>query len=391
MNRNIFLGVLFVGLTLFSINSAHAWPLDKDEIEKQDKIFKYWWKTDLEWKLDNLPKIGMVDEHRRPWAGHIYPDYAGGCYVPLRKYDEALHPRDYLASRYERYDQSIRYAPHWAGHCNGWTAASIRHAEPRNNVTRNGVVIKPSDIKGMLAKLYVHNAYQPLTGDDTAQINAGIFHVTLCNWIGKNKHPIGMDKALGWEIWNYPIYAYKATWAKRGENQAEVRLNFGFVDMTDREYEKAPQKYQFMYFHYQLYLDDNGKITGGHYYWDSNRIDLLWVSLKPYQGGKKGNEEGNPHLKVEDVLSLWRESVPKQYRENWRNIDPVAEDALKDQLEEKESERVLVDNEPARSHFWGLFLGDAESLLEVSDADSETRASIPNAERDSTVAAADRE
>lgn len=102
-------------------------------------------------------------------------------------------------------------------------------------------------------------------------------------------------------------------------------MNIGYSNMTDREYDKAPKLYQFLHFHYLLYLDDEGKIVGGHYYWDSDQIDLLWVPLRPYQGGKKGNKEGNPHLDVNEVLALWRESVPEQYRRDWHNIDSASE------------------------------------------------------------------
>jgi len=36
-------------------------------------------------------------------------------------------------------------------------------------------------------------------------------------------------------------------------------VNIGYSNMTDREYDKAPKLYQFLHFHYLLYLDDDGK------------------------------------------------------------------------------------------------------------------------------------
>ena len=47
--------------------------------------------------------------------------------------------------------------PNWHGHCNGWTAATIRHAEPQNSVRINGVTFTPADIKAMLAEIYIYN------------------------------------------------------------------------------------------------------------------------------------------------------------------------------------------------------------------------------------------
>ena len=51
-------------------------------------------------------------------------------------------------------------------------------------------------------------------------------------------------------------------------------------------------------------------------------------TLKPIQGGEKGNEAGNPHLDVKEVLAIWRESVPEEARSKWFNIDPTDEDRL---------------------------------------------------------------
>ena len=55
---------------------------------------------------------------------------------------------------------------------------------------------------------------------------------------------------------------------------------------------------------------------------------MLWTPRKPAQGGTAGNERGNPHVSVKEVLSIWRESVPAELRSKWLNIDPPAEDQV---------------------------------------------------------------
>ena len=82
-------------------------------------------------------------------------------------------------------------------------------------------------------------------------------------------------------------------------------MNIAYVDATPREYDKAPHTRRTMYFHYLLSLNDEGNIVGGRYL-GGNRIDMLWTPLKPIQGGEKGNEAGNPHLNVKEVLAIWR-------------------------------------------------------------------------------------
>ena len=55
---------------------------------------------------------------------------------------------------------------------------------------------------------------------------------------------------------------------------------------------------------------------------------MLWSPLKPTQGGKEGNESGNPHLDAKTILSMWRESAPMDQRKKWMNIDPTDEDKI---------------------------------------------------------------
>ena len=97
---------------------------------------------------------------------------------------------------------------------------------------------------------------------------------------------------------------------------------------TPREYDKGPKFNRTMAFHYVLDLDDEGNITGGRYYGDTNQIDMLWTPLKPVPGGQKGNERGNPYVDIKEVLAIWRESVPETIRKQWMNIDPTDEDRL---------------------------------------------------------------
>jgi hypothetical protein len=218
--------------------------------------------------------------------------------------------------------------PTWYGHCNGWTAAAIRHAEPQMNVVRNGVVFTPADIKGLLAELYMYTESEFLGGVDMA-INPATLHVSLANWLGRGSHPIGMETAVGEVVINFPIYSYKSTVRMMSPREAEVRTTIRYTLNTPREYDKGPANFnRQMYFHYALHLDEEGEIKGGHYYGDSAQIDMLWAPLKPTQGGEEGNKRGNRHLNMKEVLAIWRESVPEDLRKQWLNIDPTEEDRI---------------------------------------------------------------
>lgn len=353
-----------VSLMLLGIVQAVAWaaPIREEEVKQQKENFQQWWNAELVWRFDDLPAKGSVPQGRMPYAGAEYPDRAGGTTNVLRKYDQAFNRGRSLAASHEQWDIKVHSTqgggsgrglfglarlgrpapPHWSGHCNGWVTAAIRHAEPENNVVRNGVVFTPADIKGLFAELYMYTDTVFLGGVDAA-INPALMHVVIANWVGRGKHPIGMETSVGEEVWNYPIYAYSSAFAKHGDREVEVKVNVGYVKSLGREYNKAPENFRYKYFHYTLDLNEKGEITGGSYYRDSDRIDMLWAPLKASAPGSEGNGQGNPHLKAEEVLAMWRESVPEEKRKNWWNIDPVAEDAV--QESEIQPEGVVAGND----------------------------------------------
>jgi hypothetical protein len=341
---------LFVALFFVHVPFLLAAPISSNEREEQVEAFQQWWGTELEWRFNELPEKGGVPEFRIPYSGHDYPDRAGGTMNALRKYDLAFHRGRQVATSWERSDvggdrssqrvwvrgrglfRNLIAAPQpnvpgWYGHCNGWTSAAIRHAAPERSVVRNGVRFTPADIKGLLAEIYMYTDAQFLGGVDSA-INPGTLHVMLANWIGRGSFPIGMEASLGPEKWNYPAYAYTTTFAKRSANRVEVKLNLAYSMSTKREYDRAEHIKRVKYFHYELELDEQGQIIGGVYYRDSSRIDMLWAPLKPAPGGQPGNERGNPHIDIAEVLSIWRESVSESLRSKWFNIDPTDADRI---------------------------------------------------------------
>jgi hypothetical protein len=382
MKKPLVLATLKICVLVIVASTANAANLSEKTVKEQNEIHKQWWGEELEWRFDELPATGMVEKMRVPWAGHIYPDSVGGCIHVLRKYDQAFHKGRSLSADFERKDIEVHKTtqtrrgglfgrrvfrvvatPSWAGHCNGWTAAAIRHAEPKDSVTRNGVVFAPSDIKGLLAELYVYSNHELLGGEEGGAVNPAIFHVNLANWLGLGQHPIAMDNTLGEEIWNYPIYSYKSSSTKHSDRIVEVSTNIGYVSSTNQEFDVAPKRYQFLYLHYQLDLDADGKVIGGSYYRDSNRLDLLWVPLQPTKGGGEGNKQGNPHLDVKEVLSLWRDSVPEEFRKEWYNVNPYPEDAVGGPDEES----AATENEESTS--------SPESSEESTSSESEQPAS----------------
>ena len=344
--RCLFAALSFVvALVISSTASAQSWPVLKQERDELNKDFERLWDEPLVWKFDDLPTKAYVSKHRVPYAGSIYLDNIGGTWQACRKYDRAFYPGYNRAEAHEAYDIRIHSSfvggggffggggylavPHWSGHCNGWAAASIRHAEPKYSIKHNGVLFTPKDIKSLLAEVYTFCDTKMLGGSYEYTINPAAFHVSMTNWIGRHDHPISMETTPGGEIWNYPMYAYN-TKVRKFPGGVDVKVMIAYKHFLEQEQHKAPKNEKNMYFHYYLNLDKDGHITGGDYYYDSNVIDFLWVPLAPTQGGTKGNTRGNPHLKLNEVLSIWRKSVhDDKLIAKWQNIDPTAPEATK--------------------------------------------------------------
>jgi hypothetical protein len=317
-------------------------------VERHNELFQRFWGTDFVWKFDDLPASGKVPDYRIPYSGHIYLDRSGGTTNVMRKYDTAFHGGRMLATADEQRDiasgvkptpkrggllglrmVTSMETPNWHGHCNGWAAAAIRHAEPQTSVRRNGVTFTPADIKGLLAELYIYNDLDYLVGPREV-LNAGAFHASIANWLGRGLHPLGMEADPGPEKWNYPVYAYNMSATKRSDRVVDVRLDVTYAKDSSGEYQRSPRHARVKTFRYRLDLNDNGEIIGGAFYSGSSMIDMLWLPLRPKQGGQEGNESGNRYLDVDQVLSIWRESVPEELRAKWPVIDPPMEDRILD-------------------------------------------------------------
>jgi hypothetical protein len=395
---------VLVALVLSLPGWGSSGPVPQVDIDNQNRVFQELWGEGFVWKYDDLPAQGGVSEFRMPYAGYIYPDSIGGTYKSLQKYDQAFHHGRGLTSAYERSDiashkqvitrqvrrgglfgsrtssvQSVG-TPYWHGHCNGWAAAAIRHGEPKRSVTKNGVTFTPSDIKGLLAELYTYSDIVDLGGENYGNVHPGTLHAVLANWLGRHSHPIAMEATPGREKWNYPIYSYATSAAKRsGGRQVEVKMNIKYASNVNREQDQAPQNARTKYFHYQLDLDSAGNVVGGYYFRDSSQIDLLWVARYPTRGGQEGNKQGNPHLNVSDVLALWQASVDQELVEKWVNVEPVprAREAVVQAAQPPESVvRADLEAAPARDNVTASPVNDP-SLTGVNGTGATAGASGP--------------
>jgi hypothetical protein len=330
-------------------------PSERDE---QEALFNYHFRDqDLKYQTEfaKLATSAKVDGWRIPYSTPIYPERSGGLAAArsttgtvLGKYDLAFNGGQSLAESYDRRRKQRtevrrvglfgRQRPHtyydaesWEGYCSGFTASTIRHPEPVLPVDagsvggRAGVVFQPSEIKTLLCAAYNRtrpDSYlfvAPASARDGGP-NMGTFHLALANYIGQAAHPIGIDRTKGRVAWNNPVYQYEVTSIRdvgqRGDLQyKDVTTRIIYTDyarsqasQTNQETgERQGHPSKSMLIRYYLELDADGHIVGGRAL--SHAGHFLWIPLFAVQGIPDQSSPGNPHLDVQKILALARQSA----------------------------------------------------------------------------------
>ncbi|MCY4380323.1 MAG: hypothetical protein OXC40_01975, partial [Proteobacteria bacterium] len=161
-------------------------------------------------------------------------------------------------------------------------------------------------------------------------VNPGVFHLVLSNWLGIRKQAIIFDRYANFEVWNFPLYEYITE--TRPIRRDEAKRVTGLPD--NRPYPN-PQAQRFVLaktkityadaahdkeilgetlpghdiYQYVLELDENGMIIGGEWAFESydSHPDFLWVPLRTrYTGPDRA--AANPYLDIKTILQLWADS-----------------------------------------------------------------------------------
>jgi hypothetical protein len=313
----------------------------------------------------------MVKEDGRsgiPWGtnmgrDHLTTNPSGAS--PIRKYDLAFYGgATDRAAQWEIVNHTKNHpettsVSNFPGHCNGVAAAAARHQEPRQPVVRNGITFTPQDLKALLAEIYMSASYRMIAGDKCEEnqirmkidsrankqimdscedTNPGSFHVGLANWVGRKQQVIILDTEANEEIWNYAVYAYSVVESRAIDESLALKT----IGTSSRSYKEinpnamAFQKIQVivyladhntekeilgrtiekkMTYDYILELNGAGDIIGGEWTTKNKNEktnekypDFVWIAFQPRED-LKNEAKGNPYVKVDEVLSMWAESI----------------------------------------------------------------------------------
>lgn len=323
------------------------------EVEDSDAVYRQIWGQDPIKEFRLLPLSGTVDNP--PKSGHWYPTSEGGLNRTdvLVRYDKAFNNAEQTKIlKATNWESTYRTSPvEWHGHCNGYAASSLRHREPLYDVAVNTpqgeeIIFTRKDIKGLLTGVYMGVRYRFLGGERCEDnpkdalpptrrkacddINPGLFHVVITNWIGNRRQSIIFDRNADEQVWNFPVISFSSTSRPISPSKAMEAIGPPLLN-----YDKNPDTHKLIYvettityadainneemlehiektqshYKYILELDKEGFIIGGEWAYDSitEHPDFLWIPLRPlYRGPDRAN--ANPHLDIDTILSLWANS-----------------------------------------------------------------------------------
>ena len=211
----------------------------------------------------------------------------------------------------------------WYGHCHAWAPAAFSHVEPVHAVTINNQTFQVADIKALIeathegcgGTLFLGGRcnLREIERDEYGRIvdaqsecrdtNAGAWHVTIVNVMGRLKRSFVADVTVGYQVWNHPGRDY--TISRQDEvTETEALALLGRDDIQEYPYNDDATRWvhvemRFRYivegsasatpqlpqidsytssrnYEYLLELDDNGNIIGGEWI-STNQPDFLWM------------------------------------------------------------------------------------------------------------------
>jgi hypothetical protein len=286
---------------------------------------------------DSTPLVTDISMNRQgatlklAWKSNWYPASEGGTVKVIEKYDLAIGDTEKKASTWEKQKTDALVNVKWAGHCNGWAAASVLTDEPKRDVVYNNVLFTVDDIKALLIESYQssfgktvgkrcnntdikYDNYGRMIDEDCRDVSPAAFHILLTNFLGRFQKPIIVDVEANHEVWNSPIVSYDI---KIMQNLSVTEVTTWLTGQPSRTYTWNPNAILWTYFQTQVVFSDgnkkiyeyilernnNGNIIGGEWFRESksNHPDFIW---RP----SEANAE-NPYLSLKTIQEIHSRSL----------------------------------------------------------------------------------
>ena len=226
-----------------------------------------------------------------PWRSYWYPHRARSLYKeaasPMEKYDRFVARRIGMSPRAAEWERKVHppRAVGWAGHCNGWSAASIMRPEPTKPITDpfTGITFTVADQKGLWLEAdycakSAYFGYRNFGDGIDGDIRAADFHNAIVYYLGVLKKPLVMDLMANAPVENRVVSGFSMNVTRTGARvfRVETQLTIHAYDKKPND-EVGPAGVFRRTYRYLLEVDEEGKPIVGQ--WLSYHPDFLWVPL----------------------------------------------------------------------------------------------------------------
>ena len=259
-----------------------------------------------------------VAEVPRPWDGYWWP-YKEGEMVngyrshpsPMEKFDARFK----LNGAAVLWERTYHYWPDgviWAGHCNGWAAASVSENEPTEKVNSMGITFFVGDIKALWTESYQASNGTIYGIRDGLGMDPLVLHVELQAYLRDNHIPVLMDVDGGEQVWTYPIFKYVMNWTDDGNIRHVTTVVYGANDGVDPD-TIAENTLSWTYT-YDLTMEDGVPVSGE---WTGESIDkqpdFMWYPDDP--------APANPFVTYSRVETIADSSYSTETDDNFEEND----------------------------------------------------------------------
>jgi hypothetical protein len=159
-----------------------------------------------------------------PWSGYWWPHKEGRIIGPLTKYDNVSGSH---AAAWEAQNHPKASAEGWSGFCHAWSAACVLEKEPKGPISYKGQTLTVADQKAWLTVSHSSDSADffgkrnndpalPVTAELYQDLKPDMLWRYLKLYVQQRGIPLVMDIEAGTPVWNYPVYAYRITWAPQG-------------------------------------------------------------------------------------------------------------------------------------------------------------------------------
>ncbi len=320
-------------------NALLAEESSKDEGVSYERVISYYTQPADLLRLQPL----VVDKHQKMLD----------MYSPAEKYDLLVGSEDFKLTQYvkergRRYMDENGSVAMWMGICHGWAVASYASPRPAQSIAvrdtegKTTINFYPDDLRALLSLKWAAssswdglfiggrcNAQESPENDDDAKriridektgrvldaecfdTNPGTWHTVITNKIGRYDESFIMDATFDAEVWNQPVYAYRARYYHprtekvgtlaesimpineqwqdtfkdfRQNGKAKkivvVQMEVTYVVETEpRSGEPYPDSLSKVTYWYDLELDAQNNIVGGEWY-SNYHPDFLWTKKR---------------------------------------------------------------------------------------------------------------